>query len=66
MHLKTSKGEKVTYSLMCVFAHVKKKSRKKRNVPTMECTKYRCPHNSVNVLTPISTLTKLQGQLYKN
>ena len=27
---------------------------------------YQCPHNAVNVLTPISTLTALRGQIYKN
>ena len=32
MRLKTSKGEKVTYSLICVFVLVKKKKKKEKSL----------------------------------
>ena len=39
MRLKTSKGEKVTYSLICVFVLAKKKSLYNRNVDLTKLVK---------------------------
>ena len=47
-------------------AREEKNIRKNRKVPQWKCTKYRCPHNLVNVLTPISTSTELWEQPHKN
>ena len=48
MRLKTSKGKKVTYSLICVFVVFVREENiieKREKSPQCKCTKYRCPHN---------------------
>ena len=61
-HLKENSN---LFAYLRFCARAEKKIRKKRKVPRWKCTKYRCPHNSVNVLTHISTSTELWGQLTK-
>ena len=74
MLLKTSKGEKVTYSLICIFVFFvpakeikqkmenkkqKIKNRKKRKVLTMQCCKCTGLNKYANVSAYIPTFTDL-------
>ena len=47
------------------FCACDEKKIEKRESPQCKCSKYQCPHNLVNVLTPISTLTELWDNLIK-